>query len=71
MGASVGWLELLNTIGLIILGVLTAYNRKQVGDVHQLVNSRMTELLSLTKTASKAEGVKEASDAAGKRDADK
>lgn len=48
-----GALALLNTAGLIIVAVITFFGNRQL---HSLVNSRMTELLELTRRSSKAEG---------------
>lgn len=43
-------------LGAVIIGIL---NRKQNIITHNLVNSRMTELLALTRAASKAEGIEQ------------
>jgi hypothetical protein len=53
------WLQLLNTAGLIVVALITYYGNRQV---HLLVNSRMTELLELTRKSSRAEGAKDAQD---------
>lgn len=58
-----GALQLINTGGLVVIALLTYLGNRQL---HQLVNSRMTEMLELTRRASKAEGVKETEDAAAK-----
>lgn len=55
-------LELINTAGLIVVGMLGYLNARAIKEVHVLINSRMTELLSVTKTSSHAEGVKEQKD---------
>ena len=39
--------------------ILAVYLGNKIDKTHQLVNSRMDELLALTRAASKAEGVKE------------
>lgn len=48
-------------IALAALGALAVsiWNSTKIKEVHVLINSRLTELLELTKTSSKAEGVKE------------
>lgn len=51
--------EAINTVGLIILGLISLYTTRQVHSVHLLVNSRLTQLLELTAKASKAEGAAE------------
>lgn len=38
---------------------ISLYNATQISGVHILINSRMSELLELTKSSSKAEGLKE------------
>jgi hypothetical protein len=43
----------------ILTAVLVLLIKKNVQSVHMLINSRMTELLELTKTGSKAEGKEE------------
>ncbi len=50
------WIVALAAAGSLLVSAL---NFRQISDVHILINSRMSELLELTKTASKAEGVKE------------
>jgi len=37
--------------------ITTVRNGRKIADLHVLVNSRMTELLELTRRASKAEGI--------------
>lgn len=50
------WLVALAAVGA--LGV-SIYNTTKIGEVHILMNSRLSELLELTQKASKAEGLKE------------
>ena len=50
----------ITAIAVLVAAVTRLYIA--VPDVHDLVNSRMTELLELTRTASHAEGVKEGHD---------
>lgn len=42
--------------------VVSIYNATQINQVHLIVNSRLSELLVLTRSASKAEGVKQEKD---------
>ncbi len=44
--------------GLMVSG----YNAMQIKEVHVMINSRLSELLDLTRASSKAEGVKEERD---------
>lgn len=53
------WVVALAAVGALAVSI---YNSQQIGSVHVLINSRMTELLDLTQKASKAEGVKEQKD---------
>jgi hypothetical protein len=53
------WLQLLNTAGLIVVAMITYWGNRQI---HLLVNSRMSELLELTRKAAIAQGVKEESE---------
>jgi len=46
------WLALLNTAGLLLVAIVTWVGNKKT---HDLVNSRMTELLDLTRTSVRAE----------------
>lgn len=48
------------TLVSILVGIYATL--KKVTQTHELVNSRMTELLELTRTASRAEGMKEVKD---------
>lgn len=41
---------------------VSIWNANQIGGVHILINSRMSELLALTQAASRAEGLKEGRD---------
>lgn len=53
-------------IATAIASIYAAYtankSKAAVQEVHQLVNSRMTELLELTRTAARAEGIKSEKD---------
>ncbi len=46
------WLPLLNTLGLFVVSVVTYFGNKQT---HNLVNSRMSEMLILAQKAGKSE----------------
>ncbi len=50
------WLAVIPAFSALGLGVIGLF---KVFQTHSLVNSRMTELLELTRKSSKAEGVKE------------
>lgn len=50
------WLVALAAVGAMVVSIYTAM---QVNIVHVSINSRMSELLELTKKSSRAEGVKE------------
>lgn len=60
-----GWMQLLNTIGLIIVGILAYINRLEVKTLSVNVDGRLTQLLELTKVSSHAEGMKDAADGMG------
>ena len=51
--------EAINTIGLVILGMIAIYNRKDNKEIKIMINSRLTQLLELTAKSSKAEGVEQ------------
>ncbi len=59
------WLQLLNTAGLIVVALITYYGNRQIEQIHSLINSRMTELLELTRKSARAEGMKEEKDQKG------
>jgi hypothetical protein len=61
-------LQLLIFGGFLLNTLAAWFNYKATSGVHQLVNSRMTELLELTRRAARAEGHLEASEAAVKPD---
>ena len=42
--------------------LMSIYNTTQIKEVHVMMNSRLSELLDLTRASSKAEGVKEERD---------
>jgi hypothetical protein len=50
-------LSVINTAGLLAIGIIALLNNRKVQQVHLLVNSRLTELLELTKKSSYAEGI--------------
>ncbi len=56
----VGMFELLNTLGLLAIAILGAWNRRTLSKMSIEVNGRMNELLELTKKSSHAEGRLEA-----------
>lgn len=56
------YLTLINTVLLMFMGAFTYYTKKSVSEVHLSVNSRLDELLRVTRLASHAEGVKEEKD---------
>ncbi len=53
------WVTALAAAGALAVSIWTAF---AVNVVHVSINSRMTELLELTKSSSRAEGVKQESD---------
>lgn len=53
------WLQVANICGTMIAALIGAAAVRIGRNNHDLMNSRLTELLNLTRTASKAEGVKE------------
>ncbi len=53
------WIAAIVAAGAFIVSIS---NSLKISEVHVLVNSRLSELLTLTKAASRAEGVKEESD---------
>lgn len=53
------WLQILNIISTIIVALIGVVGVKVSRDTHVAVNSRMDEMLSLTRIASHAEGVKD------------
>lgn len=56
------WIQAINTFGILGIAVLGYLNRKDIREVHVLINSRLTQLLELTKKSSHAEGVLEGKD---------
>lgn len=56
------WLQIINTLGLLGIAWLGYLSRKDIKDVHVLINSRLTQLLELTQKSSHAEGVLEGKD---------
>lgn len=46
-------------IAAIVAAGVSFWNTRKINEIHVIINSRLTELLALTKTSSKAEGVKE------------
>ena len=57
------WIIAISAVGGL---VVSAYNVSRIEEVHVLINSRMTELLAITKSASRAEGLKQGEDEARK-----
>ncbi len=52
----IGTFELLNTLGLLAIALLGAWNRRTLSKMSIEVNGRMNELLELTKKSSHAAG---------------
>jgi hypothetical protein len=62
------WIQFL-PLGLAIVAVVKVWLvSRQVHNVHVELNSRLTELLVITAKASRAEGIKDAEDAAKAKD---
>jgi hypothetical protein len=62
--------SLIGAVGAIIAALIAGFALVQTRATHQLINSRMTELLDLTKTAARAEGKAEGEQAQRDRPAD-
>lgn len=55
-------MEWVHTAVLLIVAGIGYWNSRSIKEVHVMVNSRLSELLALTKKSSHAEGVKEQKD---------
>lgn len=51
--------DIINTLGLIIVALLTAWNKKAIGDVHIQLNSRLSQLVEAVTVSSHAAGREE------------
>jgi hypothetical protein len=54
--------SLLSSLGALIAAIVSVYNSFKIKSVHLLVNSRLTQLLNLTRTSSFSEGEKSEKD---------
>ena len=57
-------LALINLFGLLLIAIINYLGNRQT---HKLVNSRMTELLELTRSSARAAGIKEELDRASRK----
>jgi hypothetical protein len=55
----INWTELISALGALIAAIASLINRKKIQELHLLVNSRLTQLLDVTKSSAHAQGVKE------------
>lgn len=51
--------QVLIALSALVAAAISVYNSFKIQEVHMLVNSRLTELLEISRAASKAEGVLE------------
>lgn len=50
------WLEVISALSPLILGVITIVLRKDIQELHLMVNSRLTQLVEAEKGKSRGEG---------------
>lgn len=52
-------IALIGSAATVVTGIGVAYVNKRLGKIHKQINSRMDELLELTRASGRAEGNKE------------